>query len=417
MVRLNLVRSKASLPARGIGFTAARPIRPGAFVVFCLVALALIATGCGRKKYDNPITKDTLQPDKVLFDKAISDMEKGRYEVARITLNTLINTYDSSEFLAKAKLAIADSWFREGTTGALAQAEVEYKDFILFYPTMEESAEAQEKVCMIHYNQMEKPDRDTNHVYRAEMECREVLTRFPNSSFAPRAEQLLRNIQEVQAQHEYNVADTYSRKGNFNAAANRLQALTNHFPLFSSADDALWQLADAYTKMGDRFEERTAAALSRIVKDYPLSEWVDPAKERLAGMNRPIPEADPTALARMKYEQENSWAPGTWDKMWGIFKGSPEVRMAAKSGTPAADVFQPTIPLSVPAAGGVGAPGTPGAPAGGVSADVTVSTVGDSSALDTQPDARLSRQNQEQGQQEQPQPAKPATTPPPQQEE
>lgn len=415
MVLLKMIRLKVSHLKSGGAFMAPRAIHTGAFAVICLVALALLATGCGRKKYDNPITKDTVQPDKVLFDKAIGDMEKGRYEVARITLNTLINTYDSSEYLAKAKLAIADSWFREGTTSALAQAEVEYKDFILFYPTMEESAEAQEKVCMIHYNQMEKPDRDTVHAYRAEMECREVLTRFPNSSFAPRAEQLLRNIQEVQAQHEYNVADTYTRKGNFNAAANRLQGLTDHFPLFSSADDALWQLADAYGKMGDRFEERTAAALSRIVKDYPLSEWVDPAKDRLKGMNRPIPDADPTALARMKYEQENSWAPGTWDKMWGMFKGSPEVRMAAKSGTPATDVFQPTIPLSVPTTGGATGTGTTGAPAGGVSADVTVSPVGDSSALDTQPDARLSRQNQEP--QDQPQPPKSATPPPPQQEE
>ncbi len=412
MVPLKVIRSKAA----GLTPESAPPAhqlpRFGILALLGLLALALLATGCGRKKYDNPITKDTLQPDKVLFDKAVSDMEKGRYEVARITLNTLINTYDSSEYLAKAKLAIADSWFREGSTSALAQAEVEYKDFILFYPTMEESAEAQEKVCMIHYNQMEKPDRDTVHAYRAEMECREVLTRFPNSRFAPRAEQLLRNIQEVQAQHEYSVADTYTRKGNFNAAANRLQGLTDHFPLFSSADDALWQLADAYAKMGDRFEERTAAALSRIVKDYPLSQWVDPAKQRLVAMSRPVPEADPTALARMKYEQENSWTPGTWDKVWGVFKGSPEVRMAAKSGTPAADVFQPALPLSVSASGGAaGAGAAAGAAPGAVSADVTVSTVGDSSALDTQPDARLSRQ----GQEEQPQPGQPAA--PPRQEE
>ena len=124
--------------------------------------LAVVLTSCGfrRKKYENPITKDTQQPDKVLFDKAIKDIEKGRYEVARLTLNTLINTYDTSEFLAKAKLAIADSWFREGGSHGLAQAEAEYKDFILFYPTLEEAAEAQEKVCMIHFKQMEKADRD-----------------------------------------------------------------------------------------------------------------------------------------------------------------------------------------------------------------------------------------------------------------
>lgn len=393
----------------------ARMQKVSRLVALCVIAVALVATGCGRKKYDNPITKDTLQPDKVLFDKAIADMERGRYEVARITLNTLINTYDTSEYLAKAKLAIADSWYREGTTSALAQAEVEYKDFILFYPSMEESAEAQEKVCMIHYNQMAKPDRDTKHAYRAEMECREVLTRFPNSRFAPRAEQLLREIQEVEAQHEYGVADTYLRKGNFNAAANRLQGLTDHFPLFSAADDALWRLAESYGKMGDRFEERTAYALSRIVRDYPLSEWVEPAKEKLKGMNRPIPEADPTALARMKYEQENAWKPGTWDKVWGVFKGSPEVRMAAKSGTPASGVFQPTIPLSVPAAAGAAGAATGTGQPGGVSADVTVSTVGDSTALDTQPDARLSRQGQNP---QQPQPDQPKQqAPPPQQEE
>src|SRR5208337_1373000 len=131
-------------------------------LIFTLIAGLLTSCGFRRKKYDNPITKDTKQPDKVLFDKAVNDIEHGRYEIARITLNTLINTYDQSEFLAKAKLAIADSWYREGGAAGLAQAEAEYKDFILFYPTMEEAPEAQEKICMIHYKQMDKSDRDPN---------------------------------------------------------------------------------------------------------------------------------------------------------------------------------------------------------------------------------------------------------------
>src|SRR6202048_2935786 len=123
-----------------------------------IASLAVLLSSCGirRKKYENPITKDTQQPDKVLFDKAIADIERSRFEVARLTLNTLMNTYDTSEYLAKAKLAIADSWYREAGSHGLAQAEAEYKDFILFYPNMEESAESQFKVCNIHYKQMEK---------------------------------------------------------------------------------------------------------------------------------------------------------------------------------------------------------------------------------------------------------------------
>src|SRR5450432_2035498 len=148
--------------------------------VTAVLLVAALSTSCGKKKYENPITKDTQQPDKVLFDKSIKDIEHGRYEVARLTLNTLINTYDTSEFLAKAKLAIADSWYREGGLHGLAQAEAEYKDFILFYPTMEEAAESQERICDIHYKQMQKADRDPNDSLRAEQECKQLVTQFPN---------------------------------------------------------------------------------------------------------------------------------------------------------------------------------------------------------------------------------------------
>ena len=89
------------------------------------LAATLAVSSCSfkHKKYENPITAQTQQPDKILFDKAIKDLEKGRYEIARITLNTLMNTYESSEYMAKAKLAVADAWYREGGARGRAQAE------------------------------------------------------------------------------------------------------------------------------------------------------------------------------------------------------------------------------------------------------------------------------------------------------
>src|SRR5262249_27802849 len=227
-----------------------------------LGAFAVLLSSCGLKRhpYDNPITKDTQQPDKVLFDKAINDIEHSRFEIARITLNTLINTYDTSEYLAKSKLAVADSWYREGGAHGMAQAEAEYKDFILFYPNMEEAAEAQEKICKMQYNQMEKADRDPTHALRAEDECRQLLVQFPNSKFAPDAQQMLRNIQEVRGDKESGVGLLYNKKGSMPAAANRLQGAASQFPLYSQADEALWMLADSYRRMGDRFENQQADA-------------------------------------------------------------------------------------------------------------------------------------------------------------
>jgi outer membrane protein assembly factor BamD len=345
-----------------------------------LAVLALLLSSCFRKhKYENPITKDTQQPDKVLYDAAIDDIEHSRFERARLTLQTLMNTYDTSEFLAKAKLAVADSWYREGGAHGFAQAEVEYKDFILFYPAMEEAAEAQEKVCKMQYQQMDKADRDPMHSLRAEDECKQLVVQFPNSKFAPEAQQLLRNIQEVLADAEFKVGAFYRNKGSFPAAANRLQALTDQFPLYSGGDLALWDLGDSYHRLGDRFENQQAAAYTKLVRDYPLSDRVDAAKSMLQEMNRPVPAADPVAEARMKYEMENRTKMGLMGRVFAPFSMHPDTTASAKSGTPQMEGLRPTIPASVPAS----AAGTQG-----VSADVSAAIATDASALDKNPDAR-----------------------------
>ena len=61
-------------------------------------------------------------------------MKKGKFDVARLDLQTLLNTYPESEYQMRAKLLVGDSWFKEGGTAALTQAEAEYKDFITFFP-------------------------------------------------------------------------------------------------------------------------------------------------------------------------------------------------------------------------------------------------------------------------------------------
>ena len=362
-------------------FTKARPI----LTALALLALALCG-GCIHKKYENPITKDTQQPDKVLFDKAIKDIEHGRYEVARLTLNTLMNTYDTSEYLAKAKLAIADSWMREAGTHAWAQAEAEYHDFILFYPSMEESAEAQMKICDIHFKQLDKPDRDNTHLTKADEECKNVLSKFPNSRFAPQAAARVRQVQEVIGEGEYQVGTFYRSKANYSASANRLQAITDQYPLYSGSDLALWALGDDYAKLGPRFRQKSIEAYQKLVRQYPLSLYAEDAKKHLKAMEAEIPDPDPVAIARMRYEQDNVTRRSLFARYWGQISSRPDVSRAAKSGEPSMASFRPTLPPLVPI------PGATTAGSGGVT-EVQASTTeaGSSSALETRPDARQSK--------------------------
>src|ERR1700722_12514431 len=269
--------------------------------LFIFLALILALTvGCTNKKSVNPLADvGSKQPDKVLFDRAMDAMKHNRFDVARITLQTLINTYPDSEYIARAKLAVADSWYAEGGTTAMQQAEIEYKDFKTFFPNMPEAAEAQLKVADIHYQEMEKPDRDFTHAEKAEEEYRALIQEYPDSKLVPKAKQRLREVQEVLAQREFNVGQFYFLRSTYPAAIARLKTLVNRYPLYSGADQALFMLGKSYegeieavrknprgdevskSRIIEALTKEAAEAYSRIITRYPAMDRAVDAKERL----------------------------------------------------------------------------------------------------------------------------------------
>src|SRR6202035_4919885 len=160
--------------------------------------------------------------------------------------------------------------------------------------------------------------------------------------------------------------------------ANRLTGLVGQYPLYSKAAEALWMEGDSYGRMGPRFRQKAGDAYTKIVRDYPLSQYAEASKKKLQEMELPVPDADPAAVARMKYEAANHVEPSRLHKATGLIRRGPEVSAAAKSGTPTMDNPKREIPENIPKP----------ADAPGFSGDVTVAPVNGPSALDTQPDAR-----------------------------
>jgi outer membrane protein assembly factor BamD len=292
-------------------------------------------------------TTQSAEPDKVLFDRATADIKRAKYTEARLDLQTLINTYPDSEYLAKAKLAIADSFYKEGGTSNLTQAVDEYKNFIVFFPFLDEAAYAQMQVAMCHYRMMEKADRDNSQAEAAEDEYRAFLLKYPQSPLAPHAEQDLRNVQEVLADGEYRIAYFYYKtKQDYRASAARLVELTTRYPLYSHSDVALDMLGNIYLRAKqaskneddkNHWSDLAGECYSRIVKDYPLSKLAPEAKAHLTSMGMSVPKADPEAVARMQkqelYEKEHHPNPVISAPM-GMFRANPDVHFAARVGQP-----------------------------------------------------------------------------------
>ena len=256
-----------------------------------------------RKKKVNKSTSadNTAEPDKILYGRAIEDIRRGRQEVGRLSLQTLINTYPDSEYLAKAKLAIADSYYKEGGTANLTQAIQAYKDFGIFFPFLPEAGYAQIQVANTHYKQIAKPDRDRTEAKAAEEEYQTFLEKYPKDPLATQAEQRLRNVQEIIAEGDYRIGYFYYVKGDKRAAAARLIAITKRYPLYSKSDRALWMLGDIF----ERSEHKEIASLyySQIIRNYPLSRLVPDAKGKLTAFKVPVPQPDPKAQAWMVAEQ------------------------------------------------------------------------------------------------------------------
>ncbi|HTA59291.1 MAG TPA: outer membrane protein assembly factor BamD [Candidatus Baltobacteraceae bacterium] len=288
-----------------------------------------------KKKKTNKSTDatNTAEPDKQLYDKAMNDIKHGRHEVGRLGLQTLINTYPDSEYLAKAKLAIADSYFKEGGTANTTQAVAGYKDFIVFFPFLPEAAYAQMQVAMANYNEMAKSDRDSTHAKLAEEEFQTFLQKYPKDPLGPKAEQRLREVQEVLAEGQFRIAYYYYVKGDRRAAAGRLAPLVGRYPLYSKSDEALWMLGDVFEK--SERKDVAGAYYTMLVKNYPLSKKAPLAKDKLKAYGVPIPQPDAKALAWMTAEQNAPRPKETpAHRAMGMLHSGPDVHTTAQSGRP-----------------------------------------------------------------------------------
>ena len=239
---------------------------------------------------------------------------------------------------------MADSWYAEGGTAALAQAEIEYNDFKTFFPNMPEAAEAQLKIANIHYQQMEKPDRDYTHAMRAEEEYRNLILQFPDSKTGAGG-------QAASAGSAGSAGGARVRRRALLLSAAILSrghcpacALVDKYPLYSKADEALLPAGavlrsrvtiatacapscrakrDGQSPHDRGFHQDAADAYSHILTRYPLMDRADDAKARLIALHQPVPRPTEAALAQNKAEEDSRHETGTVAKVLRNFRSIP----------------------------------------------------------------------------------------------
>ncbi len=266
-------------------------------LVICLLTLVISLAACGGAK-DKVANENEAKPgrDKELYEDAMKKLRKGRYDESRLLFNVVITTYPDSEFLSLAKLAIADSFYREGGSAALEQAIGGYKDFAQYFPTHKLNCAVKLKIAHAYMRQMNAFNRDADPARRAEFQLQATLQSCQASELKPEMEANLQQVQQVLGLHELDVARFYfHNRQAYKSAEGRLSDIVKNYPYFTYRDEALFLLG--VSRIEQEQPEEATVAFTDLLRDIPNSEFAPKAKEYLEKLGRPLPEAASNSAA------------------------------------------------------------------------------------------------------------------------
>ena len=214
----------------------------------------------------------------------------------RPLFGVIINTYPDSVYLPLAKLAIADTFYLEGTTSALIQAGQAYQDWFTFFPTHPLSDDVMLKMAEVEMRRMVLPDRDISPARKAEQRLKAFMQQFPKSSLRPEVELRLDEVQENLAGHDKNIGDQYFNKyyahhaNNLKGAQRRYLDVVEKYPHYSGMAEVLYRLGTTY--MEEEEPDEATKYFQQLVSSHPNSDLAEKAKERLTAIGAQVP---PTA--------------------------------------------------------------------------------------------------------------------------
>ena len=278
--------------------------------------------GGGTDEYEELIGGVTPGRDRELFIVATREVRKKNFDVGRLLFQTIITTYPDSPYLPMSKLAVADSFYLEGSTSSLIQAVASYQDWLTFFPTHPLADRVILKIAESEMRQIGLPDRDATRAKRAEVKLKALMQQYPNSILRPEAERRLNEVQDNLGLHNLLIANYYytqsvgQGKGGLKGAQSRYRENLEKYPNFSFQDEVLYKLANTY--LIEEETDQAARYFQQIVRDFPNSEWVEKSKEQLALIGAEVPAPDPER-AKILPPESVSFFQNFKNQLFGIY--------------------------------------------------------------------------------------------------
>ena len=239
-----------------------------------LIFLVIFIVSCSGKPTVKP--EGPFNPEKSLA-KANEQIDKKDYEDARTTLLEIKNRDLSKNFAPLAQLKIADTYVKEGEPEL---AVVEYQRFLEVYPDHKYAMYAQYQIAMVHFSQIEGPERGYGGAAKAIEEFERLKKMFPRNPYKEIIDIRIEKCKNIIADYEFLVGEFYYKKESYNSAIARFEGLMKKYPHYKREADVLFYSGMSYKKLGQR--EKAVEYLNRLIEKYPNYKTLKAAKKELA---------------------------------------------------------------------------------------------------------------------------------------
>ena len=252
-------------------------------------------TGCkssgGAHKPDK-LTQELLSsPKETLYQKGKALIDKKKWEQGRKYLTYVFETYPNDPLGRDSLLLVADSYLKQGGAAAYTEARYRYRDYLNRYPDAPRRDYARYQFAYCSDKEHSRPDRDQTQTREAIQQYQSLIREYPDSPFAGAARERIRQLVDILAEHEFAVGYFYMRKGSLGSAMGRFTSMEERYPDYANKDKLFYYQGRILTRLGR--DDEAARYYSRLLEEYPTSDYAKRARDRLKKLKVPAQPGEP----------------------------------------------------------------------------------------------------------------------------
>ena len=249
------------------------PMRLSSSLKFVLLVLIVLASGCSlfnRHKKDDA----EVLPVEQMYSTAKAALVEENYTKAIRYYQRLVARFPFGPYTEQATLDLAYAQYK---TDKQDDAYSTVNRFIKTYPTHKHVDYAyylrglinfdRDKGFLDRYANQDMTKRDQGNTLQSFEDLSELVTRFPNSRYAPDARQRMIYLRDNLSRAQIAVAEFYLQRGAYVAAVNRSKEILTKYQRTPAAGDALAVMVLAYKALN---QQQLADDTERVLKlNYP----------------------------------------------------------------------------------------------------------------------------------------------------